>query len=309
MNPNETINRDAFTGFTFGQYHSSQFNILRVSGGSRYDDEVLPSAKDTTISVAGADGLFYVNSTKSERTFNLQFAYDSLREEDILNIREWLSPRIEQKLIFDERPYKYYWAKVTGAPKFTYICFDDMEDPNKRVYKGEGTVTFTCYYPYAKSVALYQDKTALPTVDFAQWKDVLPVAAPSATSIANYGQLPMPFQVLFSVSSTEYPDGTEYDNIRGSLSLSSNTKKQIYFQTLSKDLDYIYDSDLHLILSIGSDKVTEKKLANFTYSQMEQKNGIILAGDFFSVPVGDKEQTLGSYGLTIHDISYKYIYY
>ena len=100
-----------------------------------------------------------------------------------------------------------------------------MEDPNKRVYKGEGTVTFTCYYPYAKSIALYQDKTALPTVDFAQWKDVLPVTAPSATSIANYGQLPMPFQILFSVSSTEYPDGTDYDNIRGSLSLSTNTKK------------------------------------------------------------------------------------
>ena len=109
--------------------------------------------------------------------------------------------------------------------------------------------------------------------------------------------------------SEEYPDGIDYDNIRGSLSLSTNTKKQIYFQSLSKNFDYIYDSDLHLILSIGSDKVAEKKLANFTYSQMEQKNGIILAGDFFSVPVGDKEQTLVSYGLTIHDISYKYIYY
>jgi len=47
-------------------------------------------------------------------------------------------------LIFDEEPYKIYYAKVTGTPQLQYIPFS-----SPRVYKGEGTYTFTCYEPFA----------------------------------------------------------------------------------------------------------------------------------------------------------------
>ena len=39
-------------------------------------------------------------------------------------------------------------AKCTNMPQFNFLCFDEN---NQRVYKGEGSVEFTCYYPYAKS--------------------------------------------------------------------------------------------------------------------------------------------------------------
>ena len=39
-----------------------------------------------------------------------------------------------------------YSAKVTGTPQLKTICFDES---GKRIYKGEGTIQFTCYYPFA----------------------------------------------------------------------------------------------------------------------------------------------------------------
>ena len=38
---------------------------------------------------------------------------------------------------------------MTGTPQLKTICFDKDDD---RVYKGEGTIQFTCYYPYAHSL-------------------------------------------------------------------------------------------------------------------------------------------------------------
>ncbi|MCD8210484.1 MAG: phage tail family protein [Prevotella sp.] len=51
-------------------------------------------------------------------------------------------------LVFDEEPYKHWRAKVDSKPDFKYICFMD-EETHQRVYKGEGSVTFICYFPYA----------------------------------------------------------------------------------------------------------------------------------------------------------------
>jgi hypothetical protein len=42
-------------------------------------------------------------------------------------------------LIFDERPYKAYRAKVTGTATIKYIPFNEGEG-RERIYKGEGSI-------------------------------------------------------------------------------------------------------------------------------------------------------------------------
>lgn len=37
-----------FTGFKFGNIHSSDLGIIRVSGGDRYDEALHPEIKDRT---------------------------------------------------------------------------------------------------------------------------------------------------------------------------------------------------------------------------------------------------------------------
>jgi len=45
-------------------------------------------------------------------------------------------------------PFKTYRAKLSNKPDFKFICFTDR-DTGERVYKGEGTLNFICYFPYA----------------------------------------------------------------------------------------------------------------------------------------------------------------
>ena len=64
-------------------------------------------------------------------------------------MRDWkrfCSSKELSDLIFDEEPYKVYTAKITGAPILKTIPF---EEDGQRIYKGEGTLEFTCYWPYA----------------------------------------------------------------------------------------------------------------------------------------------------------------
>lgn len=149
-----------FTGFTFNKQHSSDFGIYRVSDGSRYQESLIPTFSDYTSEVAGGTGAHYWGSDFKTKTFNLSFAFDSVTEIQLRKMRKWLAtPKLSQ-LIFDEVPYKYYMGKVTSEPQIEYICFDEYskEKGYSRVYKGEGTINFICFYPFARSVYKYLDE-------------------------------------------------------------------------------------------------------------------------------------------------------
>lgn len=137
-----------FIGFTFGETHFYKIHVLHVSDGSRYNDNLAPTMQDKTVQVPGGHGTYYFGSYYTQRTFSVQVAYDKLTEEDIRTLRQMTNWGV-QKLIFDEQPYKTYMAKLSGTPQLKYICFDEN---GSRIYKGEGTINFVSYYPYASSI-------------------------------------------------------------------------------------------------------------------------------------------------------------
>lgn len=141
--------RDDFIGFTFNGHHSSEFHIINVNTGNRTGKELLPSPSHTTAQVTGVDGKYFFNTTFPERKFSINIAYDDLKEEDFRKIENWLSFRQEGSLIFDEQPYRQWTGKISSAVKMNFICFDDYD--GQRVYKGEGTFEFTCFYPWSIS--------------------------------------------------------------------------------------------------------------------------------------------------------------
>jgi phage-related protein len=49
------------------------------------------------------------------------------------------------RLQFDEFGDKFYVAKITGSATMKHLTFVEGGD---RIYKGEGTLTFSCLYPY-----------------------------------------------------------------------------------------------------------------------------------------------------------------
>ena len=141
------VRYDDLTGFKFGDYHSSQFGLIRVSNGSRYNEYLLPTLKNTTTDVPGMEGTLYFGTQKTTRSFQVDMAFDSLTEEDIRDIREWLTGA--HSLVFDERPYIQYMCILNSAPQLKYLTF---EENGERIYKGELSVNFVSYLPYGYSI-------------------------------------------------------------------------------------------------------------------------------------------------------------
>lgn len=135
-----------FIGFTYNGYHSIRdLGIYRTSNGNRYDDNLAATMTDKTVDVPGGDGQYYFGTTFKNRTFTVNYAFDMLTEAKIRTLKEVFCGDGIHDLVFDERPYVAWPAKVTGTASMKHLCF---EEDGQRVYKGEGSITFTCYYPY-----------------------------------------------------------------------------------------------------------------------------------------------------------------
>lgn len=202
-----------FIGFSFDGIHSNDLNILRVSDGDRYSEAMFPEIEDLTIDVPGRNGTYYYGTRYSKRNFEISIAFDSVTETQFRNIRRLFGQQKICPLIFDERPYKVYMAKVESPIELQYICFDEPmkepfsqtnpEDPlpdgvrwvdnegtrekekidpwvytggTQRIYKGEGTINFVCYFPYAKQqFKTLEEYGDYPNVDeWAESSGILP---------------------------------------------------------------------------------------------------------------------------------------
>lgn len=169
-----------FLGFTFNGIHSSELGIFRVSDGSRYTENLLPTIQDKTTPRPGADGTYYYGSFYTQKPFNVSIAYDNLSEEQLRKIKQVFSDKNPRDLIFDEAPYKVYKVKITGTPNLKYVCFDkekgkkislnsSVYEPGseinaERVYKGEGQLSFIGYEPFARSRFKYLDEYTLENI-------------------------------------------------------------------------------------------------------------------------------------------------
>lgn len=178
-----------FTGFTFvingEEYYSADLGITRVSDGDRYNENLQPEIEDLTADVVGRDGKYYFNSRYSQKEIEIKIAYDNLTEDQFRLLRRVFGHKDIGELYFDERPYKKYLVKLASPIQLSYICFEEKdytwekvivdyepitEEPiyakgvtgedyeqkvyngkTRSIYKGEGTITFITYYPFAKS--------------------------------------------------------------------------------------------------------------------------------------------------------------
>lgn len=183
-----------FTGFTFNDYHSwDDLGIVRVSDGDRYKDDLLPDFDDATINIPGGDGTYYFGSYYKSKKFTINFAFDTLTEQQYRNLRRVFSTRKPSTLIFDECPYKAYKVKVEGPPTIDAVCFDEgdlvwashdsgegwipgsVDHPTnqteniRRVYKGEGEISLIAYEPFAHAPYKTLDDYESDYVNVDEW--------------------------------------------------------------------------------------------------------------------------------------------
>lgn len=311
------ITRQDFVGFSFNGRHSSEFNIVRVSDGSRFKKDLLPTFQDKTVAVPGGDGsyLFGTNYTQKPRT--ISFAYDNLTEEKMFEMRRWLAAGNIGELILDEWPYKAWDAKVSAPPSLAFIPFDeenpDDEDDEayllhnhdldgvsdtiftsaKRVFKGEGTISFVSYQPFAhnpKGKKWLEDYSR--ETNYKAWrgasglrkKGEYDVFDPNKKqfTVFNAGDLPCDFYMSFEVAA-----GVEY-------TLALNENIELAF-TATEAKTIRINTKLHLIEELKDGAITGIVHNNW-----------ITQGDFFKLPLG--ASIVSVTGVTVATIDYQYRY-
>ena len=249
-----------FMGFTLGDVHSSQLNIVRVSNGDRYAENLTPNFTDSTLAVPGGIGTYYWDTTFTQKPFIIDFAFDDLREEDIRRLKQIFSFSGVKELIFDETPYKKYYVKCSSPPSLKYLPFGEHKDVI--IYKGEGTVNLVAYYPFAVSTT----EIKLNPAKIA-WVD-------------NIGDMAAPCKIYYAINNSEQDIDLSFFKILNGESVTyqllhlANVKKKNTFD------EYIcIDTRTHLIEGLNS----------FYTKTGTLYNDCISVGDFFLLPAGQRQ--------------------
>lgn len=273
--------RGDFIGFTFDGKHSADMGITRVSDGNRYNDNLLPAMQDKTVVAPGADGTYFFKTNYTTKSFNINFAFDTLTESEYRNLRQWLGDKKPHDLIFDEAPYKVYKAKVTGNATIKTICFDEENEntqQNERIYKGEGTIQFTAYNPYARSqYKTVEEYESYSNVD--EWIATSGIKSETEISdiyddgiegfkIYNPGDIETDFIIRIPVKERKVPAGK----------IAMGSSKQLEWESFtlnSPEIGIMINTKLNLIQGY----TTFLKAGTTIY------NSHILGGSFFKLPI------------------------
>ena len=288
-----------FYGFQFNGVHTSDLNIVRVSDGSRYSENLSPVFQDKTAQMLGSDGTLYWESFDTNKPWAIQVAFDELSEMQYRRLRQVFNGKTMGELIFDELPFKAYMAKVQSSPQFKTICFDTPD--GARVYKGEGTINFIAYYPYAKSVHKFLNEFDDYEYDNkAQWAAASGMKPTRASydgtgktiNLYNAGDLETDWQAFYIINSS--------GSALTSISLNGGVDGQMVFSSISQkktnDAYIRINSRTNLIEGCDSSKIPTGSLYN----------EFLVAGDFFKIPLG--ESTFVS-NTDCNEIRYDYLYY
>lgn len=306
-----------FIGFSFNGYRSESLGIVRVSDGSRYNEDLVPTAQDKTVQVPGGDGFYYFGSDYTQRQFSINIAFDELTEKEFRELQQVFGTKELGKLVFDERPYKYYMVK-SSKPQLKYICFGKE---GERIYKGEGTLTFTAYYPFAKSVFKFLEKEIEKETgkevyvlrktysNIEEWAEASGMKAQGALdkvpksptegvypiSVYNAGDLEADFILKFNGAPNSAMNiELSQQNIAGKKGFL-NLKK---FDLKGTDIGFQINTKTNLIEGFNT-----KGLTGILYNEN------IIQGDFFKIPPQKERLKISVTGATPIEIVYDYIYY
>ena len=306
-----------FIGFSFNGHRSEELGIVRISDGSRYNEDLVPTTQDKTVQVPGGDGFYYFGSDYTQRQFSINIAFDELTEKEFRELQQVFGTKELGKLVFDERPYKYYMVK-SSKPQLKYICFGKE---GERTYKGEGTLTFTAYYPFAKSAFKFLEKEieketgkevyvlrkTYPNIE--EWAEASGMKAQGALdkvpksptegvypiSVYNAGDLEADFILKFNGAPNSATNiELSQQNVAGKKGFL-NLKK---FDLKGTDTGFQINTKTNLIEGFNT-----KGLTGILYNEN------IIQGDFFKIPPQKERLKISVTGATPIEIVYDYIYY
>lgn len=289
-----------FIGFTFNGVHSSDMGIIRTSDGSRFNENLLPTSTDKTVQIPGGDGIYYFGSNYTQRQIPISVATDELTETQFRQLKQWLGDKQIHPLVFDEAPYKTYMVKTSSIPTLKFICFDNITKNNgemrvDRVYKGEGSLQFIAYFPFArcskKYLSEYSDsnKEEWATASGLLTEQGSYDGTGATINLYNPGDLETDFFAYYTRTSLTELNRVYIDSNILSFNFSSNDNVTDTYIRINSKTNLIEGCD-----------------ENFQPTGTLY-NKFITSGDFFKIPTGESQ--LLSVGANCVKIEYDYLYY
>ena len=311
---------EPFVGLTYDGVHSSELGLYRVSDGSRYNEDLLPSFSDKTTERTGADGMYFFGSNYQQKNWTIEFAFDHITKAQLLEIKKLFGAGAKKpkQLIFDEdREYnsidtedtielihnhnlgetvskditteeppmqRYYLAKVAQPPQLKTLCFDELDNEGNIVdiYKGELTVEFTSYTPFAYA----------PITEEAPKNNKI--------SYKNLGSVRVSPQFYFSTEITNEEQGLSF-KLYSSENANALIVENITLEDTSED-GIIVDCEIGIIYGA----ISGMKTTNIY-------NSYITAGYFFDLPLSigsdDDIITIECTNLTCKTMAFQEKYY
>jgi len=312
-----------FLGFTFNGIHSSNLNIVRIIKGDRFENNLSPDIKDSTVDVPGSDGIYLLNTSFKQKQISIDFAFEDLTEENMRRLRLLFNDKQIHGLILDEEPYKEYQAKVTSSVKLSYIAFDYTEESTtSKIYKGEGSVVFTAFYPYAQAPYQTQDDYESASgldihgVRIADWAAASRILTAAAYISAGYNEFVAGTAPLYNAGEISTPllwcfAVVSAGQIQLSYKVDGTTKAKVIIGTtnLTVGAHYRFNSQLRLLEGGTFSGGIFTPNGNIY-------NECLVAGDFFNI---DSFESGVDYDLVLSDsagtyvtndlIDYDYLYY
>lgn len=306
-----------YIGFIFNNKHSSDFGIVRISEGGRFNENLLPVISDKTVQAPGSDGAYFFGSSYDYQIFEVPFAFDNLTEEKFQGLKKWLGDKKIHDLIFDEAPYKIYRAKITGSATIKHIPFSEGE--TNRIYKGEGSIQFTAYDPFARSAFKFLEQATseqrkheqewiaaagmLEKPEVLEGQGVFDQLSGNEIPLYNPGVKEADFilGIKFSSEDNKIPSGSiKIDGADSILKLNFGemTKQKL------KDAEIRFNSKLNLIEGYDESGIKTGSIYN----------RFIKSGDFFKIPVSTDtsspiKMVLENVNGLFSSIDYNYYYF
>jgi len=152
-----SVSRKSFISFSWGGRAIEEFDLIAVTGGDRLQRSLMAPFEDTTSEYEVLDGQYYWRSHYKPYTINFTLATDGVLERTLQDFRNYFIPGKIRKLVLAEAPNRVGYARVSTAPTFSLLPFE--EQVNKTIggkeykssttmWRGEVSLSFILDEPF-----------------------------------------------------------------------------------------------------------------------------------------------------------------
>lgn len=145
-----------YIDFSFAGRHISEFGLVAVTSGDRYQFAGSPEFEDETSNVNGVWGQYYWGTNFKTKTYSYSLATDGMTERQFEDFKYHFRPGHYGQFYEDAWFDRYCYVRIKAVVDFSFIPFQEevevagVKFPS-RIYKGECKISFIQDRPFMYS--------------------------------------------------------------------------------------------------------------------------------------------------------------